>query len=232
MSKKKDDRPIFKINGQEVKAGGIIFYRYTDKSIDLLLINSERTIEDIGGCTEKGDIDIYYTVARVVEEESNNQFNKKKIIKRIKHESTEYIISQKSKYIIFILKATKSEEKLKKEDFGNKEIHDDIKRQIKWIPLDFFLKGDIIKNKLNWRLKNAILFNKLKEIKDKKFGKNVFSKFIKSKIIVESSSDEETDSTTSYDSLTSTSADSSEDENNISTIKSNSKIKKVNDIWK
>ena len=213
---KKDDRPIFKIDGQDVKAGGIIFYRYTKKSIDLLLINSERSIEDLGGCSEKGDVDIYYTTAREVEEESNKQFNKRNLIKRLKHESTKHVYTQKSKYVIFVLKATEDEQKLKKEDFGNKETHDNIKRQVKWIPLEYFLKADVIKDRLNWRLKNATLFKIFKEIKNKKFGGNIFSNYAKSVSVVDSSSSEEdtessSEDSDSNDSLTSTSDDSSDE---------------------
>ena len=205
----KKNRIIFKIDGNDVTSGGIIFYRYTAKSIDLLLINSERSIEDLGGCTEKGDIDIYYTVAREVEEESNKKFNRKNLIKRLKNDSTKHIYTAKSKYVIFILRATEKEQKFKKEDFGTKETHDNIERQIKWMPLEFFLKTDIIKDRLNWRLRNPALFNVFKEIKNKKFGGNIFSKHLTSISYVNSSDDNESSDTSSDSSLSSTSEEES-----------------------
>ncbi len=175
----KQIRPVFKLNGNDVKAGGIIFYRYTENSLDLLLINSERSIEDLGGCTDEDDEDIYYTVAREVEEESNKKFKMNNLIKRLKKDSVKLCYTPKSKYVIFVLKATEKEQKFKKEDFGDLETHDNIKRQIKWIPLSIFLKSDTIKEKLNWRLKNNALFKIFNEIKVKKFGDNIFAKYVK-----------------------------------------------------
>lgn len=211
MPPKKDNRPVFKLDGQDVKAGGIIFYRYGTKSIDLLLSASERSMDDLGGCTDIEDPDIYYTVAREVEEESNKKFNKKNLIKRLKQESTQYIYTPKSKYVIFILKASDDEKKFKKEDFGEKEIHDNIERQVKWIPLEFFLQSDTIQNKLNWRLRNAKLFNIFKEIKNKKFGGNIFSKHLTSTTYNDSSSEDlSSDSESSDGNMTSTTDESSD----------------------
>ena len=188
MSGKKQTHPVFNFKGNDVSSGGIIFYRVGENNIDLLLIENERSIEDLGGCTDNEDSDIYETVAREVEEESNNIFNKKNLIKRLKDPSTKFIYTKKSKYVIFILQATKEEKKLKKSDFGIKEIHDNIDRAVKWIPLEIFLDKDIINERLNWRLRNGILFKLLNEIKNEYFGANVFSKFAKIKRHSESNS--------------------------------------------
>ena len=179
MNAKKQNRPVFNFKGNEVSAGGIIFYRVNDNNIDLLLIENNRSIEDIGGQTDKEDSDIYETVSREVEEESNKIFKQKNLIKRLKDPSTKHVYTKKSKYIIFLLEATKDEKKLKKTDFGTTELHDNIKRTIKWIPLEIFLDKDIISEKLNWRLKNGILFKLLNEIKSDKLGHNIFSKYAK-----------------------------------------------------
>lgn len=179
MNAKKQNRPVFNFKGNEVSAGGIIFYRVNDNNIDLLLIENNRSIEDIGGQTDKEDNDIYETVSREVEEESNKIFKKKNLIKRLKDPSTKHVYTKKSKYIIFLLEATKDEKKLKKSDFGTMELHDNIKRTIKWIPLEIFLDKDVISEKLNWRLKNGILFKLLNEIKSDKLGHNIFSKYAK-----------------------------------------------------
>ena len=169
----KKDTLFFTFNNKEVKAGGIIFYRHKNNSIDLLLSISDRSVEDMGGCIDKEDVNIYETVAREVSEESNKKFKIKNLIKRL--EDSRYIYTPKSKYVIFILEATETEAKFKKEDFGDTETHDNIKRTIKWIPIEIFLKQEFIE-KLNWRLVNSTLFKTLKELI---VENTIFSKFIK-----------------------------------------------------
>ena len=73
--------------------------------------------------------------------------------------------NQKSKYIVFLIEANDDECKLKSSDFGKIEIHDNIPRKIEWISLKNFLTSDVIKCKLNFRLKNKNLFDKLLVIK-------------------------------------------------------------------
>jgi hypothetical protein len=99
--------------------------------------------------------------------------SKIKIKKRL--ENAPYIYATKSKYIVYIIEANDDEIQLTSKDFGTKEIHDDINRIISWIPLDKFLLPEIVKYKLNWRLKNKILFDKLKDIKNKKTETNLFT---------------------------------------------------------
>jgi len=61
---------------------------------------------------------------------------------------------------------------LKKSDFGDREIHDDIKRKVYWIPLKKILLPEIIKGKLNFRLRSRVLFDKLKHIESNKMFEN------------------------------------------------------------
>jgi hypothetical protein len=177
MPPKNKTRPIFLLDKQEdqiVKSGGIIFYRFSKGIMELLINENRGMIEDLGGCTDIQDKDIFSTVAREVEEESNNKFIKKDIKKRIK-KTKHYVYMKKSKYVVYFLECTNEESKFKTIDFGNKEIHDDVFRTIKWIPLDIFLLKEVIQFKLNFRLKNKKIFDMLKYIKSNHiFTKNLF----------------------------------------------------------
>ena len=164
-AKKIPDRPTFYLDDEEtqpIRAGGVLLYRNNEGSIDLLLVENRGYYEDLGGCTDTDDKDFYDTVARETEEESNKMIKYKSIHKRIRDAA--YIYMERSKYIVFIVEATERESKLKQADFGSKEIHDDFERTIKWIPMDVFFGQDIIQHKLNFRLKNKKLFDKLKLI--------------------------------------------------------------------
>lgn len=161
------DRPTFLFNNNNdmpVKAGGVIFYRFIDSDMELLLIENEGIYEDLGGRTDNKDNDIYETVAREVYEESNGKFKKAKVEKYIRNANNHTYVSR-SKYIIFLIEASEKESKYTTADFGDREIHDNIPRKIKWISLELFLKQEIIRHKLNWRLKNKNLFDMLKKIK-------------------------------------------------------------------
>lgn len=124
--------------------------------------------EDLGGCVDDEDEDIFTTVAREAYEESNKLIKKNSIKKRLNKEQIKYSYSPKNKYIVYIVEATEHEQELKSKDFGDTEEHDGFKRTIKWISLDEFLKSEIIKYKLNFRLKNKKLFDILNEIKKEK----------------------------------------------------------------
>uniref|UniRef100_A0A6C0BDR4 Nudix hydrolase domain-containing protein n=1 Tax=viral metagenome TaxID=1070528 RepID=A0A6C0BDR4_9ZZZZ len=141
-----------------ITAGGLILYK-KDKSgnLKLLLIKKKGMYEDIGGKIDLGDKTIYDTVAREVEEETNNVISSNSIIERIK--KAQYFYSGHSKYVIFVVKANSNERHLRKEDFGETELHDDIERTIKWTSLIKFMK-----NKMNWRMRNKQLFDKLYEL--------------------------------------------------------------------
>lgn len=168
MSKNKKDRRTFYVKSKdntddiEVTAGGVILYRIKNNELQLLLMTNRGKYEDLGGTSESQDKSIYETVAREISEESNGLINKESILKRIK--KSDYIISKTAKYIIFIIKATKKESELTSKQFGNKEIHDNIERTIDWVPVSEFLNSDVIKNKINFRLKNRNIFEYLKKI--------------------------------------------------------------------
>ena len=170
---------VFYINNDTdiVSSGGVLLYRFINGEMELLLSDTRGLYEDLGGKVDDNDKNINSSISREVHEESNGLIDKKSIKARLLKNNPIYI--KKSKYLLYILHATPKERTLKSEDFGNKEIHDDINRTIKWIPLDIFLSQKIIKHRLNWRLKNKKIFDALKEIKIKsQLSKNVFIKKI------------------------------------------------------
>lgn len=169
--KKKKIFYLGKGEDKPVVAGGVILYRFIGQEMEILLSENRGYYEDLGGCTDEDDDNIIATVTREAFEESNKLLNIK--LKRL--EDGEFAYMEKSKYVVYVIKATKKEEALDSDDFGDKEIHDDINRTIKWISLDTFLKKEVIQYKLNWRLKNKALFDILKNIKkDKKNDVNLF----------------------------------------------------------
>jgi 8-oxo-dGTP pyrophosphatase MutT (NUDIX family) len=148
-----------------IKAGGILLYRKTENNIHLLLIKSRGKYEDIGGRVDKHDKTIYDTVVREAIEETNGVLNNISIFDRIK--DSEYIYNAKSKYALFIIEATDTECKLESEIFGDKEIHDNIMRNILWVPVDNFIKC-IKLNEVNYRLINKDILRAIHKLKDKK----------------------------------------------------------------
>lgn len=167
MNDSNDKRKTFYLDDDKdkpLRAGGVIIYKHTDNSeIELLLISSRGQYEDIGGCTDSNDESIYETISREVEEETNEVITYNTVINRLN--DAMYVYSNKSKYITFVIPATPEEETLQSEVFGNKEIHDDIFRTINWVPLSTVLDKDIIRYKLNYRIKNPHLFDKLRNLK-------------------------------------------------------------------
>lgn len=163
-------RKTFYIDDDKTKpvtAGGVIIYRETeDHSIDLLLVESRGLYEDLGGCVDPGDESYVDTVVREAYEESNKLIKRKPL--RLKLENAPYCYSSRCKYIVYITEATSKQKKMKEEDFGTMEIHDNIPRTIKWINIETFLDKNVIKYKLNWRLKNKDIFDKLRQIEKSK----------------------------------------------------------------
>lgn len=176
------NRPTFYFNNditKPIRAGGLILYRFNNNSMELLLEESRGIIEDIGGKSDYEDKDIYEMIAREVDEESNNVLDKKDIYLRLVN-ANNYVYIEKSKYIVFLLEANMKENILDKKDFGNKEFHDNIDRKIKWMKLNVFLLPEIIKYKLNWRIKNKLVFDMLKQIKtNKKRDIILYKNFVK-----------------------------------------------------
>jgi hypothetical protein len=165
MTKSKHDRPIFYLNDNpenEIKAGGILFYKKTNNDLDLLMILNRGRYEDFGGRTDIIDKDYLDTVAREVEEESNKLFNKLNIRKRLKNQEPIYI--KGSKYVLYFIELTESEQILTPENFGTKEIHDDIERTVEYINYNKLKDTTFIKQSLNFRLKNKLVFDKINSL--------------------------------------------------------------------
>jgi hypothetical protein len=154
------ERYTFKThNNNEIFAGGVILYKINDdpmNAVELLLIYNRDKYEDFGGTIDKKDVNIYETVAREVMEESNGLIKYDSIIERIKTEP--YYYTKYSKYAVFIIEATQEERELKTEQFGLKEIYDDIERTVK----TFY---NLMKQKeVNFRLMNKVVLDKLKDL--------------------------------------------------------------------
>ena len=169
MPKKKkanpDERPIFYFNGdvnKEIKAGGIIFY----KNNKLLMIHCKDKIEDFGGKSDIDDKNIYDTVSREVEEESNKIFTVEDIKNRI--EGKTYIYIPWSKYALFFVELMKDYDP---KIFGKQEEHDGHNRNIIWVKID-----DFFKREKNFRLNCKAVNDKMKElIKTSKFSSDCVS---------------------------------------------------------
>lgn len=168
ITKKKldtNERPTFYINdklSQPIRAGGAIIYKFTKSDMEILLIEKDGQYEDIGGRTDNVDDTYIDTIVREIYEESNKLIKRKTTRKKL--DGAEYVYIPKSKYIVYFIEATEKQKLLTEEHFGKKELHDDIVRTIKWIPLTLFLNKNIIKYKVNFRLKHDMIYTKLKKI--------------------------------------------------------------------
>jgi hypothetical protein len=165
MPKPIDDRPTFYYNNDkelEIRAGGAIFYKIINDDIQFLLIHSRGKYEDFGGRTDKIDKSINHTIAREVDEESNNIFKQKDILKRIKN--LQPIFTRKSKYQIYIIPLIDTELQINVKDFGDREFHDDIPRTVEFISINKLLDKDFIKNNLCFRLKFSGFFKFVNEL--------------------------------------------------------------------
>lgn len=151
---------------QIVTSGGVLIYKFGENGMELLMVNSRGGFEDFGGKIDTCDKSIFKTVSRETYEESNKLINKKKLESRLLN--APYVYIKNSKYVCFFVEATDKEAQLTSNDFGDYEIHENIERTVKWIPLSKILTPEIIKHKLNWRLKSSALFAKLNEINNKK----------------------------------------------------------------
>lgn len=152
-----------KNKNDEIRAGGLLIYKIENNEIFLLLIESRGLYEDIGGCSDINDDSIYETIIREVEEETNNIIKKGNLNELLTNSDEFY--NKKCKYLLLIIKANEFLQNLNSEQFGDKEIHDNINRKIKWISINEFFDKNILKYKINFRLKNKILFEKLEKIK-------------------------------------------------------------------
>lgn len=164
-------------NTKPITAAGLLLYKNVNNKMMLLIIDSDGKYEDIGGKIDSNDIDLYSTVAREVEEETNGQIKQQNIVDRLKF--AQYIYVPQSKYLLFILEATQNECKLNKNDFGDHEINNGTVRDIGWLSREDLNIPATIKFRLNWRLRSKTLFTTLHDIENKfKYKQKLFKKCI------------------------------------------------------
>lgn len=152
-------------NNFDVIAGGLILYRIRDSIMELLLIEKNGQYEDFGGNTDLMDTDIYDTISRQFNIQSNNLFSKSKMKKRLL-KTKNYVYMKKSKYIIFLIQTKKLEDNLTSDDlakFGFTS-NSTVKQTVRWVSIETFLHYDVLKYKINFRLKSKYLFDLIKQI--------------------------------------------------------------------
>lgn len=176
VTKATGKRVILYLNNDPAKpvtAAGALLYKNVSGKMKILLMENKGKYEDIGGKIDPDDKSIYDAAGREIEEETNGIISKESIIDRLKE--SQYIYVPKSKYVVFIVEADKNEKKLTKDDFGDKELYDDFKRTIGWFLKNDIIKSSIIQFKMNWRIRNKDLFDKLNIIEHKfKYKKKIF----------------------------------------------------------
>ncbi|MBA43128.1 MAG: hypothetical protein CMF62_03850 [Magnetococcales bacterium] len=151
-------RKTFIIDDCEVTAGGVLFY----KKNKLLMIRCNGKLEDFGGKADPNDSNIYETISREVEEESNNIFKKEDLYKKIIKKKV--YISVKSKYLFIFVKVNKN---YNVGDFGNREIYENIPRTVEWVHMDKFKNKDFVSENLAWRLRTKDFFQTIFGLKNK-----------------------------------------------------------------
>jgi len=129
------DRPTFYLDdhrGKPLRAGGVLFYRYTNDEMEVLLIkNGADRYEDIGGKTDAVDGSIYDTIARETWEETNKKISAQVVKRQV--QSGMPIYTRQSKYLMLIVRANAYECRLTSDDFGTMELHDQFPRTIHWV---------------------------------------------------------------------------------------------------
>jgi hypothetical protein len=131
----KGNRKVFNFReSKQIFAAGVIFYKTENNKVYFLLeyVLDKNMYEDIGGKVDLCDDTIYDTVIREVHEETNEKI----LLTRERIETSPYCYNEKSKYMIFFVKANINEETLNCGVFGEIENHDNIKRIIDWISGD------------------------------------------------------------------------------------------------
>jgi hypothetical protein len=176
-------KKVFYLNNDEekpIKAGGVVLYKVENQIIQLLMIEIECIYEDLGGKVDPEDETIFDTVAREAYEESNYLLDQKKIKERLF--LAKYVYVPHSKYMVFLIEANIEESLLTSRLFGNKEIKDNIERIIKWVPVKYLMKQEIIKHKLCTRLKHKDFFDIVNGIEKKIRENDIFDDMIKQTI--------------------------------------------------
>ena len=126
------DRPTFYfLNHQNypIRAGGLIYYRYTGRGLELLMIKNPRGYyEDFGGKSDSVDADEEEMVIREAMEESNNQFAGVLTKEDLRNGTRAY--SNNRKYILYLLPTPLYFES---SQFGVYEEHTLQKRTVEWV---------------------------------------------------------------------------------------------------
>lgn len=170
------ERKIFYLDDDKEKpiiAGGVILYKIENDKIYLLLIDSRGNYEDLGGKSIDTDESILDVVSREAHEKSNYLLDKDSIKKRLITAKSIYI--SQSKYVVYIIDSNDFESKLTTKNFDEKEVHNNIPRRIKWVPMEIFMRPEIIKHKVSARLKNKYFFDILKNIEKDMLEWEIFS---------------------------------------------------------
>lgn len=154
-----NERPTFHYRfarSKPIRAGGVLYYKKVGDSIELLLIKRDDKdyYEDVGGKTSPEDKNVFDTVAREVDEETNKKMPYEVVMEQIKKAPSIYV--NNSKYILFLVEATPEQQLFTTEDFSNLETHENISRTIHWVDMSIYMNK---KHTFNPRMET----NKLKE---------------------------------------------------------------------
>jgi len=145
-SAKYNERPTFLFNNDKnhpIRAGGVLFYRTSDKGVsEILLIKSADypDYQDIGGKTDMKDKNIFETIAREVDEETNKQIKFSVVMKQMKNSPSIYVRS--IRYLLYLVEANDKQCALTTADFADKEYHDNFYRKISWMNIDNYIVGN------------------------------------------------------------------------------------------
>lgn len=151
------DRPTFETpNKHPIRAGGLLIYKITNNTLNFLMIQSNRGLEDFGGRTDNEDSNINDTIARETSEESNNVITKDDVHELINNGTGEDAYVPLCKYWLCI---RESNVDYSMNDFGDYEICDNIQRNVVWIPYD-----DWKNHKINFRLQSGFVKKAINKI--------------------------------------------------------------------
>lgn len=161
----KKEKKIFYINNNEnqpIMSAGLLIYKIEDDKVKVLMSFSgkRKKYEDLGGQIELTDKCLHSTINREVIEETNGVIKLTKKRTRQAEIDGDYFYNVKSKYVVFLVKATPYEELLDSKNFGDCENKDNLVRTISWQEVNIFSD---IKN-INFRLITPKLFAKLRQI--------------------------------------------------------------------
>lgn len=131
-----------------ISACGCLFYKIINNKVKLLLISYESKdwpkLDDFGGRIDNTDESLSITIARETSEETNNIISYEYMMSILKNEQ-KYFYNKQSKYYVALIE-TNDDFHSDTEKFGNIELHDNIKRSVKWCDYE------TVKNDLAMRL--------------------------------------------------------------------------------